>query len=459
MEYSDLKVLLIHPEISRTRYNFVGVIENECIELEYISAMLKEKGISAQIYDGQVERESALKKIKNFSPHVVYVCGRTRQENFMLEYCREAKENDAGVRTVIGGLHAQLCYERMAKEYVDYILTSFDVYQLLNIIRAEFFGGERNFDETSGVCYREGAKWVFHPSVAVDIAKMPRPDRSYFYEHPKNYRYLELEHAAWVRTSFSCPYRCRFCHRNRMNGGVYSARDIADVVEEIAEIKAENIYLCDDDFLFDEDRLWEFVRLVKEKNIQKNYICYGRADFIARQETLMKALKEIGLYYVLVGLETIRDDVLKDYEKRSDVNANVKSIQICNSLGIHLMGMFIVGLEDKPKDFRLLYKFVKENHLRHVAISIYTPELGLENFAEYESRLITDNPSHWDYLHLVAKPKYMGVRRYYFHYYLLLIRLFLKAKREGVYDFIDYGDYIRSFIKNMFQNKRENDDE
>ncbi|MBE5896060.1 MAG: cobalamin B12-binding domain-containing protein, partial [Lachnospiraceae bacterium] len=143
MEYSDLKVLLIHPEISRTRYNFVGVIENECIELEYISAMLKEKGISAQIYDGQVERESALKKIKKFSPHVVYVCGRTRQENFMLEYCREAKENDAGVRTVIGGLHAQLCYERMAKEYVDYILTSFDVYQLLNIIRAEFFGGER----------------------------------------------------------------------------------------------------------------------------------------------------------------------------------------------------------------------------------------------------------------------------------------------------------------------------
>ena len=38
------RILLIHPEISRTKYNFVGVIENECLELEYISTILKEDG-------------------------------------------------------------------------------------------------------------------------------------------------------------------------------------------------------------------------------------------------------------------------------------------------------------------------------------------------------------------------------------------------------------------------------
>ena len=43
MRKNKLTFLLIHPEISRTKYNFVGIIENECLELEYISSMLKEK--------------------------------------------------------------------------------------------------------------------------------------------------------------------------------------------------------------------------------------------------------------------------------------------------------------------------------------------------------------------------------------------------------------------------------
>ncbi|MBQ6127021.1 MAG: hypothetical protein IJI77_08405 [Erysipelotrichaceae bacterium] len=45
---------------------------------------------------------------------------------------------------------------------------------------------------------------------------------------------------------------------------------------------------------------------------------------------------------------------------------------------------------------------------------------------------------------------------WYLHYYILLIRLFLKGRREGVYDFIDYGAYIRSFIGNIFRRRKEN---
>ena len=292
-----------------------------------------------------------------------------------------------------------------------------------------------------------------------DIKKLPLPDRTYFYEHPENYRYLELKHAAWVRTAYGCPYRCSFCHRNRMNQGKYICRDIKDVVDEIAEIRSDNIYIVDDDFLFDENRLSEFVRLIKEKQIKKNYICYGRTDFIAEHEEIMKSLKEIGLYYVLVGLEAIHDKQLDKYHKKSNVNNNTRSIEICNSLGISIMGMFIVDLDYTAKDFRELYQWIKSHCLKHVAISIFTPEMNLETYDMYKDRMITDNPSHWDYLHLVARPLNMSVKRYYFHYYVLLIKLFLKASREGIYDFIDYKDYIFSFIRDMLKNKRSNDDE
>ena len=37
-----------------------------------------------------------------------------------------------------------------------------------------------------------------------------------------------------------------------MNSGKYIQRDIEDVVNEIENIKTDNIYIVDDDFLFDE---------------------------------------------------------------------------------------------------------------------------------------------------------------------------------------------------------------
>lgn len=457
MRNRKLTFLLIHPEISRTRYNFVGVIENECLELEYLSALLKKEGHEVVMYDGQVETFGAEPAIQVTEADVVYICGRARQENFMLAYCQYAKE--CGAVTVIGGLHAQLCYERMYRPYVDYILTTFDIYKMLDIVDDAVYHRKVAPERLAGVCCQKEGKWHYQAGEPFDIRRLPRPDRSYFDSFPHRYQYLELKHAAWVRTSYGCAHRCLFCHRNRMNRGQLSRRDITDVVEEIGQIHTENIYIADDDFLCDTDRLNQFVDEVRKRKIHKKYICYGRADYIARHPDMMKKLKEIGLYYVLVGLEAIEDSCLERYGKCSVVENNIQSIAVCNGLGIHIMGMFIIDLGFRAKDFRMLYRWIRDHQLRHVALSVFTPELCTPTYEQYSDRIITDNPSHFDYLHLVARPDHMSVRSFYVHYYVLLIRLFLKARREGVYDFLDYGEYIRSFVSDILRRKRLNDDE
>lgn len=125
-------------------------------------------------------------------------------------------------------------------------------------------------------------------------------------------------------------------------------------------------------------------------------------------------------------------------------------MEICNRLGIHIMGLFILDLDFTGRDFRALYRWIKKHRLAHAAVSIFVPEMGLETYEQYKDRLITDNTEHYDYLHLVAKPGRIGVRRYYFHYYILLIRLFFRARREGIYDFLDYKKYIKMFFKELF---------
>lgn len=436
-------VLLVHPEISRTKYNFAGIIDNEPLELEYIYAMLKNEGYTPYIWDGQVEKLPFVKRLHELKPYVVYICGRTRQENFMKEYAFAAKK--CGAVTMIGGLHAQRCYKRFFKDYIDYVFTGFDT----EPIRSVLCGDPLN--KINSLCWKRDGHWVINKAVPHDIRKLIRPDRTYFYEHTDRYRYLELLPAAHIRTSYSCPYKCSFCIRNKLNCGVYSQRDIADVVDEIEHIDCDNIYMIDDDFLFDKKRLEEFVRLIRERNIHKHYVCYGRADFIALHPDLMRRLKEIGMYYVLIGIEAADNSHLNAYSKRTDNDINTKAVNLLRSLGINAMGMFIVDLDYTASDFRDIWKWVKKNDLRHVAVSIFTPEMNTELIKKYRGRLITHDPSHWDYLHVVVRPEKMSVRRYYFHYHILLIRLFIRSWRQGVYDFLDYRFFISSMLKNLFR--------
>ena len=437
------RVLLVRPEESRSKYDFQGVIENECLELEWIRRILEDVGYIVTVFDKQVETLSFQEFISDRDFDVFYGECRCFQESFLLEYVKAFKQKCNGL-TIVGGIHAQMCKERLFVDETDLVLSGYNYTDLPQIIE-----GNRDIPNLS---YRKNGNWVINATRPTDIKTLPWPNRDYFYSHPDRYPYLDLKHAMWIRSSFSCPYRCRFCLRNHMNQGIYSRRDVPDLVDEIEQNDNENVYLVDDDFLYDENYLRRFIEEIKKRKIRRKYICYGRADFIADHEDIVAEFKEIGLVYLLVGLEDIRDEKLLSYNKHNTVRNNEKCIRICHKHQIRLMAMFILGLDFRGKDFRDLYAYIKKHQLKYVAVSIYTPELGLETEEEY----ITSDPSDFDYLHLVCRPKYLSVRMWYLHYYLLLIRLFLKGRRERVYDFIDYGAYIRSFIGNIFKRRKEN---
>lgn len=446
------RVLLVHPEISNSKYNFNGVIENEPLELEYIVPILKENKLDSEIFDIQRENISLEEKIRKYKPDVVYICGRMKQENFMKNCVITSKKINNKIITIVGGIHVQKNYERLFMDELDYILTTFDVFKIIDIIN------QNDLKNISGICYKKNNKWIVNQSEPFDINRLYHPDRTYFYSHMNNYRYLELSPCAQVRTSYCCAFKCKFCYRNLTNCGKYVFRDIEDVVDEIEKIKCDNIYFIDDDFLLNPPRIRKFIKLVKEREIKKKYVCFGRVDFILNNKELIKELKEIGFYYILVGLEAIKDEYLKNYSKLTTVDSNIECINFMNNIGINIMGMLILDLDFTKKDFNNIYKWVKNNNLKHVAVSIFTPVMGTELYNESIDKLVTSNPEHYDYLHVVAKPQNLSIRKYYYYYYKLLIKLFLLAKKQGVYDFLDYGYYIRSFINNLIKRQGKNEE-
>ena len=368
------KILLINPEETRGRFDFKGIIDDEPLEIEVIYTALKKHNFEVQIFDAIRPKQKTLEDIlKSYNPTLTYVNGVVKQVPFIEEYNTRIKKISPEIKTIIGGIYAEHNYKKLYNDNSDYICRSYDPNVIVKIAEYE---ENQNVDlsKLNGLCQKDkNNNWIENKIEPFDINKLDMTDRTYFYENINEFRYLELTKIAQVRTSYSCPYNCKFCYRTSLNCGKYVAKDIEKVVEEIENIKTDNIYFVDDDFMFDRERLKKFIKLIKEKNIKKKYVAYGRTDFIIKNKDIIKELKDIGFYYVLVGLESISDNYLNSYNKRTGAEQNEECIEFLNSINLNCMGMLIVDLEFTKADFKNMYKWIKKTKLKHVALSIFTP--------------------------------------------------------------------------------------
>ncbi|WP_010246693.1 B12-binding domain-containing radical SAM protein [Acetivibrio cellulolyticus] len=438
-----MKVLLIRPQ-APNKLSFINILDNEPLELEYLYTELKNRGIESYIYDGLIENISVKDTIFREKPDVVAVTGYITQQKLMIEYCSLAKEFNSNIITVVGGVHVQRNYEQFYDDNIDYLLRSESVFDF-----GELLSGTE-LSKINGLIYKKEGQYVKNELLPIDINSLPIPDRSFFNKHKSKYHYLHLQEVATIKTAFSCPYNCNFCYCTLLAGGKYRARDLSLVIEELKTIESENVQIVDDDFLVDKSRLLEFVRLVKENNIKKTYICYARADFVANNEDIVKELCSIGFKYFLVGLEAISNEELLAMNKQVSIDENRKCIEVLGNANAHCIALLIAPISADKEYFDKLYRFVKETKLLYVTVSIFTPIPGTPLYEEYKDKINSKDIEEYDFLHLVLEPEKLTKQQFYMEYYKLVLRLYNLAKKSGIYDFMDikfYKNMLTSYLK------------
>jgi radical SAM superfamily enzyme YgiQ (UPF0313 family) len=215
---------------------------------------------------------------------------------------------------------------------------------------------------------------------------------------------------------------------------------VDDVISELLTIPQTEVYIVDDNFLHNQERLLEFADKVSQHKIKKHYLCYGCADFIAQNENIIARLHEIGLRAVIVGLESANQEELDDYNKRASVSDNIAAVRILKKYGIECYGTVILGIDWDKSDFARLYRFLKELGIVFVNLQPFTPMPGTPYFEKYKERLIIQysQPEKWDMAHLVVKPGKMSVRQYYAQILKLYYKITITPKHT-VYMFRQYG--------------------
>lgn len=435
-----MKVLLIRPSIRNIAYK-INLVKTEPLELEYLYTVAKEEGYDCSIYDEVICKREIEDVIREYNPDIIGITGYITHVGLIRDYARRIKDVLPKSLVIIGGVHAERNYKEFYEGNADLIIHSGGVLTFREILQKIRKGTK--LTDTKGICYRKTKnEWVYNELVYIDPNQIPIPDRTFFNENKQHFKYMDFSPCAILKASYSCPHKCNFCYCTQLNGGQYTCRSVESVVEEIEGIHAEYIWIVDDTFYVEKNQIDRFIELIRQKGINKKFIVYYRADFIVKNEELIAALKSIGVFIILVGIEALDDSLLKEYDKNSSLQINNQCLEILKKYDIICTSLFIVDVGATRKDFKRLHSYLKKWQLNYSTIAVLTPIPGSANFDRYEDKLITHNREKWDFMHLVVEPTAMNRIQFYMEYYKLYVRLAFMNKKLNALNL----EYIKQML-------------
>ena len=125
------------------------------------------------------------------------------------------------------------------------------------------------------------------------------------------------------------------------------------------------------------------------------------------------ALRARAQQSIFFSIEAFDDRYLKSYNKRSNVENNARSVEICNRLGIHIMGLFILDLDFTGRfsgfNARVSYVFYILHYPLVVLCQYFLGRAGLGSIANFVLTLVICYPLTFALCAAVDKSRYIRV--------------------------------------------------
>jgi anaerobic magnesium-protoporphyrin IX monomethyl ester cyclase len=211
----------------------------------------------------------------------------------------------------------------------------------------------------------------------------------------------------WAFSSRGCPYRCTFCASSHIWKN-YRAHSPAYVVKELLHLIGRfDLKFCiymDDLFAIDLKRVLAIKALIPDPvKSTVNFTVTLRADLASSE--MCRALREMGVNYVHIGIESGSDHILRSLKCASLCTAvNQRALDICTDEGLNAVGSFILGApgeseEDLEATYRFIEKNMKDKKLKSFSFSPLVPFPGTAvwNYGR-ERGLIDEATINWSSL-------------------------------------------------------------
>ena len=362
MEWSLVKIRLIEPDPpvmhmwSYTAYPRLG--------LPMIGAALKAAGHDVRIY---APKTAPIDWADVESADVVGLS--TTTSTAPAAYAMADRLRARGVPVVIGGSHVTFMADE-ALEHADYVARGEGGEELM-LELIEVLEGAREPDSVGGLSFRRDGTAV-HNEVrppCPDLDQLPMPDLDLIVGH-------EGVNSMPIMTSWGCPFDCTFCSVTAMFGRKYRFRSPENVMEELRAKRPKRIFFYDDNLAANKARLKRLLTMMIDEGIVVPWQAQMRTDVVTDPE-LLDLMRRSGCERIALGLESLDQATLDDFEKSQTVADIERAIALLNDHGILSFGMFVVGTDaDTPRSVREIARFSLRQGITTLMLNILTPAAG-----------------------------------------------------------------------------------
>jgi radical SAM superfamily enzyme YgiQ (UPF0313 family) len=206
-----------------------------------------------------------------------------------------------------------------------------------------------------------------------DVDEFGAPD----WERLRPDRYPPIQHGTFhkstkvvpILTSRGCPYPCSFCAGHLLTGRRIRQRNVGDVVDEI-----------------------------ERRGIRCHFSLPNGVRLDRLDEEVIRRLRDIGTYLVVLGVESISPNTLKRMRKKWSREQVVEVVTLLKKHGFTVQANFILGFrDDTMEDIQESLEFALELDIDQAYFANYIPLPGTE-----DTRLLLERgelshaSAHWD---------------------------------------------------------------
>jgi len=211
--------------------------------------------------------------------------------------------------------------------------------------------------------------------------------------------------AVGISTSRGCSDFCSYCSEAILWHSTWRGRSGPLVVEEMEKLNrdySKSLFVFNENsFNQSRERNESFLENLGHSKLKCNFWFQSRVKDILRDRDLISDFKRLGCYEVMLGVESISPETLRNYTKNQTLDEVRDAAEILRSNGIIVMTNVMFGdIHDTEHTLKEIYEFAARIG-SFLVLTITTPLPGTRYYqqAHQEERIEENDFSLYDFMH------------------------------------------------------------
>jgi len=286
----------------------------------------------------------------------------------------------------------------------------------------------------------DGKTWYTEarPLIA-DLDILPMPGYHLMdLDNPTYYLHGMGKRAVGISTSRGCGDRCSYCSESQLWQAKWRGRSGPLVVEEMQMLQRrynKSLFVFNENsFNQSRERNEAFLESLGKSGLKCDFWFQSRIKDILRDRDLLPEYKKLGLYEVMLGVESISPQTLRNYTKNQNIEQIREAAELLRSHGIMVMTNVMFGdTEDTEETLRTIYDFVRKIG-DFLVMTITTPLPGTRYYQQAlaDGRIEEKDFGNYDFMHPImsnlayGREEILALQKKYLKKYYTRPVIFLK---------------------------------